>query len=65
MFTREWCETELTQLIITLHQAEGMISMLRQMLAALDNESPAITLDELEAMLPEGTRIEREAPNED
>ncbi len=59
MFTREWIEGELTRLIIQLHQTEGMISMLRQMLQALDQaELPGMTLEQFEDLLPEGHTVE-------
>ena len=59
MFTREWIEGELTRLIIQLHQTEGMISMLRQMLQALDQvESPGMTFEQFEELLPEGHTVD-------
>jgi len=62
MFDRAWLERELAGLIVQLHQTEGAISVLQQMLAQLDGAAatapPERALAALEAALPEGYRIE-------
>lgn len=73
MFDRAWLENELTGLIVQLHQIEGAIQVLQQMLAQLDGaeQQPApdaLTLQELQSVLPEGHQIDTERgiqPNED
>jgi hypothetical protein len=69
MFTREWIEKELAGLIVQLHQTEGAISVLQQMLTSLEqaeqSAAPELTLAEFEALLPEGHKIEGIQVNED
>jgi len=63
MFDRAWIENELAGLIIQLHQIEGAIAVLQQMLKQLEEagscaSSLDLTLDELQDMLPPGHVIE-------
>lgn len=75
-FDRAWIENELAGLIVQLHQTEGAISVLQQMLQQLDSDQqrkngagePApnlITMDQLGDMLPVGHTIEGIEPRED
>jgi hypothetical protein len=62
VFDRTWIDEQLARLIIQLHQTEGMISLLQQMAdyldGAADKTAPSeLTLDDLEALLPEGHKI--------
>lgn len=72
MFDRVWIERELAGLIVQLHQTEGAIAVLQQMLTQLDGAAQVapdgITLAELETMLPEGHTVDHERgvqPHED
>lgn len=63
MFDRAWIEGELAKLIVQLHQTEGAISVLQQMLEYLDGAEqsaapPGLTMDDLQELLPEGHKIE-------
>lgn len=74
LFSREWLvnelaglEQQLGQLIIGVHQTEGAIQVIQQMIQQLDNgaaqpAAPALTLDEFENLLPEGFRVDPEGP---
>lgn len=61
MFDKAWLENELAGLIIQLHQIEGAIAVLKQMLAqweAAQAASPA--LPQLSDLLPAGVVIDGE-----
>lgn len=63
MFDLAWIERELAGLIIQLHQTEGAIAVLQQMKAQLEGAAQsapqdALTLSDLEALLPAGDRVE-------
>jgi hypothetical protein len=72
-FNRDWIERETARLIMVLHQTEGQIAMLQQMLSYLDNGAApsapdALTLEALQNKLPDGHKIDLErgvAPHED
>lgn len=68
MFDRAWLENELAGLIIQLHQTEGAISVIQQMIAQLDQaeasalqattaDPPILTEQDLLKVLPPGARI--------
>jgi hypothetical protein len=75
LFDRAWIERELAGLIVQLHQTEGAISVLQQMLTqldenhkhngAVDTAPDGLTLEQFEALLPPGDRIEGIIEHED
>ncbi len=65
MFDRAWLENELAGLIIQLHQTEGAIAVLRQMIAQWEAANPPSTLPHLEDLLPEGVIVGEITPHED
>lgn len=66
MFTHDWFDREIAALIVQLHQVEGAINVLRQMKQALDSPAePEISMDDLQAMLPDGMVLEGIEQSED
>ena len=59
-FDRAWLENERLGLLIEQARLAGMLSVIEQMIAQLDgaDSSPALTLDALQTLLPDGDRIE-------
>ena len=63
MFDRSWLENELAGLIIQLHQTEGAISVIQQMIAQLDQAAtaeataPILTEQDLLKVLPLGAQF--------